>query len=122
MVYLDKLTCASDEDKVAGGCPSGLHRAATLRNQQSLQRQQGRQRVRVWLCVRSNRSANNVESWNEKPKDARKLEQELGWRPAETFESGIRKTVQRYLANPQWVSNVQSGPYYDWIQVQYAAA
>jgi len=52
--------------------------------------------------------------------DARKLEQELGWKPAETFESGIRKTVEWYLANPQWVSNVQSGAYRDWVQKQYA--
>jgi dTDP-glucose 4,6-dehydratase len=52
--------------------------------------------------------------------DARKLEAELGWKPAETFESGIRKTVQWYLANPQWVSNVQSGAYRDWVNKQYA--
>jgi len=52
--------------------------------------------------------------------DARKLEQELGWKPAETFDSGIRKTVEWYLANPQWVSNVQSGAYRDWVQKQYA--
>jgi len=54
--------------------------------------------------------------------DARKLEKELGWKPAETFESGIRKTVEWYLANPQWVSNVQSGAYRDWVQKQYAEA
>ena len=54
--------------------------------------------------------------------DARKLEVELGWKPAETFESGIRKTVQWYLANPQWVSNVQSGAYRDWVQKQYQAS
>jgi dTDP-glucose 4,6-dehydratase len=53
--------------------------------------------------------------------DARKLETELGWRPAETFESGIRKTVQWYLANPQWVANVQSGAYRDWVTTQYGA-
>ena len=47
--------------------------------------------------------------------DARKLERELGWKPAETFETGIRKTVQWYLANPQWVQNVQSGAYRDWV-------
>ena len=52
--------------------------------------------------------------------DARKLEQELGWKPAETFESGIRKTVQWYLANPEWVANVQSGAYREWVQTQYA--
>jgi dTDP-glucose 4,6-dehydratase len=53
--------------------------------------------------------------------DARKLETELGWRPAETFESGIRKTVQWYLASPQWVANVQSGAYRDWVTTQYGA-
>jgi len=45
--------------------------------------------------------------------DAGKIERELGWRPAETFESGIRKTVQWYLANPEWVTHVQSGAYRD---------
>ncbi|MDP2442439.1 dTDP-glucose 4,6-dehydratase [Rhodoferax sp.] len=52
--------------------------------------------------------------------DARKLERELGWKPAETFESGIRKTVQWYLDNPDWVAHVQSGAYRDWVQKQYA--
>ena len=52
--------------------------------------------------------------------DASKIERELGWRPAETFESGIRKTVQWYLANPEWVAHVQSGAYRDWVQTQYA--
>ena len=52
--------------------------------------------------------------------DARKLEQELGWRPAETFETGIRKTVQWYLDHPDWVSHVQSGAYRDWVRTQYA--
>jgi len=52
--------------------------------------------------------------------DARKLERELGWKPAETFDSGIRKTVEWYLANPDWVSHVQSGAYRDWVQQQYA--
>ena len=51
--------------------------------------------------------------------DARKLEQELGWKPAETFETGIRKTVQWYLENPMWVANVQSGAYRAWVQKQY---
>ena len=54
--------------------------------------------------------------------DARKIERELGWRPAETFETGIRKTVQWYLNNQDWVQNVQSGAYRDWIQQQYAEA
>ena len=53
--------------------------------------------------------------------DARKLERELGWKPAETFDTGIRKTVQWYLDNPEWVSNVQSGAYRDWVQKQYTA-
>lgn len=53
--------------------------------------------------------------------DARKIERELGWRPAETFETGIRKTVQWYLDNPQWVANVQSGAYREWVGKQYGA-
>ncbi|MFT3758306.1 dTDP-glucose 4,6-dehydratase [Thauera sp.] len=51
--------------------------------------------------------------------DARKIERELGWRPAETFDSGIRKTVQWYLDNPQWVTDVQSGAYRDWVAANY---
>jgi dTDP-glucose 4,6-dehydratase len=51
--------------------------------------------------------------------DARKLEKELGWKPAETFDTGIRKTVEWYLANPDWVAHVQSGAYRDWVQKQY---
>lgn len=53
--------------------------------------------------------------------DARKLERELGWKPAETFESGIRKTVQWYLDNTEWVDNVMSGNYRDWLKKQYTA-
>jgi len=49
--------------------------------------------------------------------DARKLERELGWKPAETFETGICKTVQWYLDHPQWVANVQSGAYREWVSV-----
>ncbi|MDQ7998610.1 dTDP-glucose 4,6-dehydratase [Luteibacter sp.] len=54
--------------------------------------------------------------------DARKLERELGWKPAETFDTGIRKTVEWYLANEDWVRNVQSGAYRDWVSKQYGAA
>ena len=53
--------------------------------------------------------------------DASRLERELGWKPAETFESGIRKTVQWYLDNQQWVANITSGAYRDWINTQYVA-
>ncbi|MDP3797599.1 MAG: dTDP-glucose 4,6-dehydratase [Polaromonas sp.] len=53
--------------------------------------------------------------------DASKIQRELGWKPAETFETGIRKTVQWYLANPDWVAHVQSGAYREWVQTQYAA-
>jgi dTDP-glucose 4,6-dehydratase len=53
--------------------------------------------------------------------DARKIERELAWKPAETFESGIRKTVLWYLANGEWVANVQSGSYREWIEAQYGA-
>lgn len=51
--------------------------------------------------------------------DARKIERELGWKPEETFESGIRKTIEWYLNNPKWVENVQSGDYRDWVNKQY---
>ena len=51
--------------------------------------------------------------------DARKIERELGWRPAETFDTGIRKTVDWYLAHPDWVARVQSGAYRDWVATNY---
>ncbi|MCB1941854.1 MAG: GDP-mannose 4,6-dehydratase, partial [Candidatus Accumulibacter sp.] len=51
--------------------------------------------------------------------DARKIERELGWKPAETFATGIRKTVHWYLENQQWVGNVQSGAYRDWVEKNY---
>ncbi len=53
--------------------------------------------------------------------DARKIERELGWRPAETFASGIRRTVQWYLENQGWVENVQSGAYRAWLERNYAS-
>lgn len=53
--------------------------------------------------------------------DASKVERELGWRPVETFESGIRKTVQWYLDNPGWVANVTSGAYRNWLNTNYDA-
>ena len=52
--------------------------------------------------------------------DARKIERELGWKPAETFETGIRKTVRWYLDNADWVSHVQSGAYRDWVAANYS--
>jgi len=54
--------------------------------------------------------------------DARKIERELGWKPAETFETGIRKTVQWYLAHGDWVQRVQSGAYRDWMSRHYTHA
>ncbi|MDE2300250.1 MAG: GDP-mannose 4,6-dehydratase, partial [Burkholderiales bacterium] len=51
--------------------------------------------------------------------DARKLERELGWKPAETFDTGIRKTVRWYLDHADWVAHVQSGAYRDWVATNY---
>lgn len=51
--------------------------------------------------------------------DATKLYEELGWKPAETFETGIEKTVNWYLENQDWVNNVTSGEYRNWVQKQY---
>ena len=53
--------------------------------------------------------------------DARKLESELDWRAAESFETGLRKTVQWYLDNPGWIERVTSGAYKNWIEQNYAA-
>jgi dTDP-glucose 4,6-dehydratase len=52
--------------------------------------------------------------------DASKLKRDLGWRPTETFDTGIKKTVQWYLDNPKWVEGVVSGSYRDWLQKQYS--
>ncbi len=54
--------------------------------------------------------------------DARKIERELGWKPAETFASGIRKTIAWYLDNREWVARVQSGAYREWLTKQYGAS
>lgn len=51
--------------------------------------------------------------------DASKIERELGWRPAETFATGIRKTVEWYLENSAWVENVQTGAYRNWVNKNY---
>ncbi|CAJ0777072.1 dTDP-glucose 4,6-dehydratase [Ralstonia mannitolilytica] len=53
--------------------------------------------------------------------DARKLERELNWKPAETFESGLRKTVEWYLDNQEWVADVMSGAYREWVEVNYGS-
>ena len=53
--------------------------------------------------------------------DARKIERELGWRPAETFDSGIRKTVQWVLDHGDWIARVQSGAYREWVSTHYGA-
>jgi dTDP-glucose 4,6-dehydratase len=52
--------------------------------------------------------------------DTRKIERELGWRPAESFESGLKKTVEWYLANPEWVASIRSGEYRKWLETNYA--
>jgi dTDP-glucose 4,6-dehydratase len=52
--------------------------------------------------------------------DASKIDRQLGWKPAMTFEEGIRKTVEWYLANPKWVENITSGEYRQWVQRQYS--
>lgn len=54
--------------------------------------------------------------------NATKIERELGWRPAESFETGIRKTVRWYLDNQAWVANVTSGNYREWVDKQYCSA
>lgn len=53
--------------------------------------------------------------------DASKIERELGWKPLETFETGLRKTVEWYLSNDEWVNGVLSGEYQNWVQQNYAA-
>ena len=52
--------------------------------------------------------------------DAAKIARELGWKPAEKFETGLRKTVRWYLEHPEWIENVRTGAYRDWIEQNYA--
>jgi dTDP-glucose 4,6-dehydratase len=54
--------------------------------------------------------------------DAHKIERELGWKPAETFETGIRKTVRWYLDHAEWVERVQSGSYREWVAIHYGTS
>lgn len=51
--------------------------------------------------------------------DASKITRELGWKPAEKFENGLRKTVRWYLENPEWIENVRTGAYREWIELNY---
>ncbi|MBU6434596.1 MAG: GDP-mannose 4,6-dehydratase, partial [Nitrospirae bacterium] len=53
--------------------------------------------------------------------DATKIDRQLGWKPAETFESGMQKTVRWYLDNQPWVQNVTSGTYRSWVEKHYCA-
>ena len=48
-----------------------------------------------------------------------KIDRELGWRPRESFRTGLRRTVEWYLSEPNWVANVRNGAYRDWISAQY---
>ena len=52
--------------------------------------------------------------------DATKIRDELGWAPAETFESGMQRTVDWYLANGEWLASVQNAEYRRWVDLQYA--
>lgn len=52
--------------------------------------------------------------------DCTKIENELGWKPVETFETGIKKTIDWYLENPEWVKRVKSGEYQSWMEKQYS--
>jgi dTDP-glucose 4,6-dehydratase len=52
--------------------------------------------------------------------DASKIERELGWKPRETFETGLRKTVEWYLNNTEWIQDVTSGSYREWIAAHYS--
>ena len=52
--------------------------------------------------------------------DARKIQRELGWKPRETFETGIRKTIQWYLANEEWLQSVTTGAYHQWVATHYS--
>jgi dTDP-glucose 4,6-dehydratase len=52
--------------------------------------------------------------------DIAKISRELGWRPAESFESGLRRTVEWYLAHGDWIAHATRGSYQDWVEKNYA--
>ena len=51
--------------------------------------------------------------------DARKIARELGWKPRETFETGLERTIRWYLDNPKWIAEVKSGAYREWVDLNY---
>jgi dTDP-glucose 4,6-dehydratase len=53
--------------------------------------------------------------------DDRRIADEFGWRPQESFETGLRRTVEWYLDNPEWVEHVKTGAYREWIETNYAS-
>ena len=86
--------------------------------------------ARFWtsLSRRSQRAPSKADHLCERPSrprrryaiDARKIERELGWKPRESFETGMRKTIDWYLQNEEWVKEVTSGGYRKWIATQYS--
>lgn len=78
-------------------------------------RPEGLARYRDLICFVKDRPGHDLRY----AIDAGKIERELGWSPEETFESGLRKTVQWYLDNPSWVKNVTSGTYREWTAHHY---
>ena len=53
--------------------------------------------------------------------NATKIARSLGWQPAETFESGLLKTIQWYLGNMDWIASIETGAYRSWIETNYAS-
>jgi len=78
------------------------------------------------LCPKANKYREQITYTTDRPGhdrryaiDASKIEQDLGWKPQETFESGLRKTVEWYLSNSEWVARVKGGEYQNWIEQNY---
>ena len=77
--------------------------------------------IQTWDLNESNNKINENGLVVDIFPDASKIERELGWKPAETFETGMRKTVRWYLDHQAWVRNVTSGAYREWVGKQYGA-
>ncbi len=78
-------------------------------------------RARAAIAASSRRSPTGPGTTDDMRSTRAKIRAELGWSPAETFESGIARTVRWYLDNAAWVAAVKSGAYRDWLETNYAA-
>ncbi|HTT12246.1 MAG TPA: dTDP-glucose 4,6-dehydratase [Burkholderiaceae bacterium] len=122
--------CAAIREVLAGGSPGHVYNIGGKNEKRNIEVVQAICAILDELHPRASGSyAQQITFVKDRPGhdlryaiDARKIEAELGWRPAETFETGIRKTVRWFLANREWVDHVRDGRYRDWLGQQYGKA